>query len=313
MTDTSRWIESLGGIPSAAELAQHWYSSLSDPHLTTPIGKKVSADPTAGDGNPEHSWATLEISMHNQAHVLVIGSTGSGKSTIVRAAFLGLAARYSPDRVQFVLGSFKGTRSHQPLASLPHTAIDIPLTLDDRDGWTDLTDVLTAEQYRRIDQITAAGGDGISGYRQLAAAGQVEPLPDVLILVDHELTEIGGTPLRHAPVFSELLSTGPTLGMHLVLTGTDVPQNFHPIIPRFGTRICTGVRSPADSLAVLGTDEASAGDMLARRLAYQVTTACPAPALLQPVDMTTSWDAEDLTEIIESMPRGQYRIAELPG
>ena len=53
-------------------------------------------------------------------HALVVGTTGSGKSELLRTWVASLAAHYSPEDVVFVLADFKGGTAFSSLRRLPH-------------------------------------------------------------------------------------------------------------------------------------------------------------------------------------------------
>ena len=55
-------------------------------------------------------------------HALVAGTTGAGKSELLRTLVAGLAMAHSPQRLNFVLVDFKGGTGMGPLARLPHVA-----------------------------------------------------------------------------------------------------------------------------------------------------------------------------------------------
>src|SRR5262249_43101236 len=54
-------------------------------------------------------------------HALVTGTTGSGKSELLRSLLIGLSLTYSPDRLQFVLIDYKGGSGLAECAKLPHS------------------------------------------------------------------------------------------------------------------------------------------------------------------------------------------------
>ncbi|MBI4771166.1 MAG: DUF87 domain-containing protein, partial [Chloroflexi bacterium] len=69
----------------------------------------------ADDGRP----LLLRLPSPDVAHVLVAGTTGSGKTELIRSMILSLALRNRQSRLQVVLIDPK-RRGFEPLASLPH-------------------------------------------------------------------------------------------------------------------------------------------------------------------------------------------------
>jgi S-DNA-T family DNA segregation ATPase FtsK/SpoIIIE len=54
-------------------------------------------------------------------HLLVAGTTGSGKSELLRSLVIGLAHGHSPQKVNFLLVDFKGGAGLGLLSDLPHS------------------------------------------------------------------------------------------------------------------------------------------------------------------------------------------------
>ena len=54
-------------------------------------------------------------------HALVGGTTGAGKSELLQAWILGMAAAHSPQRVTFLLVDYKGGSAFRDCVELPHT------------------------------------------------------------------------------------------------------------------------------------------------------------------------------------------------
>ena len=64
-------------------------------------------------------------------HALVGGTTGAGKSEFLQSWVLGMAAAYSPDRVNFLFVDYKGGAAFADCLDLPHTVglvTDLPRT-----------------------------------------------------------------------------------------------------------------------------------------------------------------------------------------
>jgi S-DNA-T family DNA segregation ATPase FtsK/SpoIIIE len=234
-------------------------------------------------------------------HALIAGTTGSGKSELLQAWVLALAANYSPGHVQFVLIDFKGGATFGPLASLPHVAG----TVTDLDGATALRVLrsLAAElrqrelifAQRKISDIDDSHDDATGGLARLVVivdefAALAEQLPD-------QLRELVG-----------LAQRGRSLGIHLILA-TQRPSGVvsAEIIANTGLRIALRMCEPTDSIDVIATDAAarisaeSPGDAVARTsaglvafhtAAVSTTPACSTPISVAVLDDQTCADAE---------------------
>ena len=94
--------------PTPEAVATRWAEAGPDPDLVGPVG--VSED------------GVLALDMvRDGPHGLVAGTTGSGKSELLRSLVAGLAAGSSPDHCTFVLVDFKGGSAFDRCAGLPHT------------------------------------------------------------------------------------------------------------------------------------------------------------------------------------------------
>jgi len=62
-------------------------------------------------------------------HGMIAGTTGSGKSELLLTLIAGLAAKYDPRIVNFVLVDFKGGAAFEPFKKLPH-CVDILTNLE---------------------------------------------------------------------------------------------------------------------------------------------------------------------------------------
>ena len=97
----------LDEVDADAVLAR-WKAAGVDPRPATPIG-------VAEDG-----VFTVDLNKDGP-HGLVGGTTGSGKSELLRTLVAGLATNIDPDHLTFVLIDFKGGSAFDECARLPHT------------------------------------------------------------------------------------------------------------------------------------------------------------------------------------------------
>lgn len=99
------------GVESVEELdvLDRWQRAAPDRSLAVPIGVRPGGD-------------TLRLDLHQTAdgpHGLVAGSTGSGKSALMQALLLSLAASFHPHDLVMVLVDYKGGSTAGPLRGLP--------------------------------------------------------------------------------------------------------------------------------------------------------------------------------------------------
>ncbi len=62
-------------------------------------------------------------------HALIAGTTGAGKSELLRTVVASLAARHPPSRLTFLLVDYKGGAAFAPCRAFPHV-LDVVSDLD---------------------------------------------------------------------------------------------------------------------------------------------------------------------------------------
>ncbi|MGI9577921.1 MAG: FtsK/SpoIIIE domain-containing protein, partial [Microthrixaceae bacterium] len=97
----------LGVSPAADSMARRWGESLPE-ELAVPLGRM------AGGG-----VLTLDL-VTDGPHALIGGTTGAGKSELLRTMLAALAGTHSPERINLLLVDYKGGAAFGPLADLPH-------------------------------------------------------------------------------------------------------------------------------------------------------------------------------------------------
>ena len=147
-------------------------------------------------------------------HAIVGGTTGSGKSALLTAWILALAAAHPPERLVLLLVDCKGGATFDPLAALPHVA-GVVTDLDPEDAERAVAS-LGAELRRREQAVRDAGGQDIT------ATG----LPRLVVVVDEYRALVDRAP-DLAALFGDLAARGRSLGVHLVLC-TQRPAGQHP-------------------------------------------------------------------------------------
>ncbi|MEM9515762.1 MAG: FtsK/SpoIIIE domain-containing protein [Actinomycetota bacterium] len=180
-------------------------------------------------------------------HVLIGGTTGSGKSELVRTLVASLASRHSPDDVAFVLVDYKGGAAFDACASLPHV-IGMVTDLDDGVAERALA-ALRCELRLREERLRANGASDAGDYRRRSAP--VGPMPDVVVVVDEFATLAADHP-EHLEALVSVAQRGRSLGIHLVLA-TQRPGGAINDDVRANTdvRIALRTQTPGDSTDII--------------------------------------------------------------
>ncbi|MGE9806894.1 FtsK/SpoIIIE domain-containing protein [Janibacter sp. G1551] len=187
-------------------------------------------------------------------HALVGGTTGSGKSELLRTWVTSLAVANSPNEVTFVLVDYKGGSAFRECASLPHT---VGLLTDlDAHGSRRALASLQAELVRRERLLAAAGATDIADLRRDHTA---PPLPRLVVVID-EFRVLAQEQPDFLDGLVRIAAVGRSLGVHVILAtqrpggvvSADVKANVN-------LRIALRVRDRIDSDDVL--EDSAAADL----------------------------------------------------
>ncbi len=225
----------LHGAPTAESVLAHW---------------ALRAGPVAVVGADASGAMALDL-RRDGPHALVGGTTGAGKSELLRTLVAGLALGSAPEDLAFVLVDYKGGAAFGDLAGLPHVAA-LVTDLD-----SDLVEralvSLTAELRRRERILATTGAPDLDEHLRRGGEG----LPRLVIVVD-ELRAL----VDELPAFVQglvrIASLGRSLGVHLVLA-TQRPAGVvsADIAANVNLRIALRVRDRVDSEAIVGTPHAA--------------------------------------------------------
>jgi S-DNA-T family DNA segregation ATPase FtsK/SpoIIIE len=243
-------LECLGGLPDLeAALRRRWSAPPGD--LAAPIGM--------GAGGV----IRVDLREHGP-HALVGGTSGAGKSELLRAWVGALAAWHSPRRLNFLLVDFKGGTALQECARLPHVVGLV----------TDLTehllrrvrDSLLAELERREAEM---GRHGEKEFVDFERHRPDRAFP-VLVVVFDEFEQLRAEhPAFVDEVVVPVARLGRGLGVHLIL-GTQRPQGSVPeaIRSNANVRIALRMLGPAQSQDLIDSPMAAHIAPTARGRAY---------------------------------------------
>ncbi|MBZ5620736.1 MAG: DNA translocase FtsK 4TM domain-containing protein [Acidobacteriia bacterium] len=241
--------------------------SQSTSHLTIPLGKDING--------------RIRVSaLESMPHLLIAGSTGSGKSVMINSMIMGILYKATPDDVRLImvdpkrveLGMYEG---------IPHLLT--PVIIDPKKATNALRNAVL-EMERRLRLLAESGVRNIDQYnkkvRQLQAeprelfaedeptGEELKPLPYILILIDElaDLMMLEGKNVEES--VTRLAQMARAVGMHLVLAtqrpSVDVITGL--IKANFPARISFRVATRVDSrtiLDVMGAEHLlGKGDML---------------------------------------------------
>ena len=161
------------GQPDAEQLRERW-----DRHAPA-LGARRQL--RAGRGRP-----VRRRSGRDGPHGLIAGTTGAGKSELLRSFVAALAAAHPPERVNFVLIDYKGGSAFAQCGALPHT-VGLVTDLDEQLGERAL-ESLEAELRHRERVLREHASADLVEYDRRVAEGRAEPLPRLLVIIDEFAT-----------------------------------------------------------------------------------------------------------------------------
>ncbi|MBI2918805.1 MAG: DNA translocase FtsK 4TM domain-containing protein [Chloroflexi bacterium] len=225
-------------------------------------------------------------------HLLIAGSTGSGKSVCLKAFLTCLAMKVTPDDTRLILVDPKRVEL-SAYARLPHLLFP-PVVEPDKVSQT-LKDLI-AEMENRYRKFAALKVNSIDSYNRIAPDRH---LPYIVLFVDELADLMMVAPMDVEQGLSRLAQLGRAAGIHLVVAtqrpSVDVVTGL--IKANFPARIAFAVASQVDSRVVLDSVGAEKllgkGDML-----FQATDS-PQPKRVQGVFAT---DAE-VEKVVEHWAR----------
>ena len=227
-------IGDLPGVPhTAAAIAASWRSGGDDPAPAAPIGVSLEG--------------VVEVDLvRDGPHTLIAGTTGAGKSEVLRTLVVAIAARVGPEHVTFVLVDYKGGATFDVCADLPHT-VGVVTDLDDGLASRALTS-LEAELHRRERLLRQSGATDLAGHRALGGP----PLPRLAVVID-EFAALAVDLPDFIPALVGVAQRGRSLGVHLVLA-TQRPAGVVDDHIRANTnlRLALRLHDRADAVDVVG-------------------------------------------------------------
>jgi S-DNA-T family DNA segregation ATPase FtsK/SpoIIIE len=196
---------------------------------------------------------TLDIARQGP-HMLVGGTTGSGKSQFLQTLVASLALGSTPQALNFVLIDFKGGATFLPCRGLPHVSGYLT-DLDEHLGRRALTALQAEARYREWLITEKAGCPDIETYWAAGEPGGT--LPRLLVIAD-EFRFLKESLPDVLKGMTDLAARGRTLGIHLVLaTQSPAKAINEDIRDNTKLRVCFRVEEKVASVNVIDIPDAA--------------------------------------------------------
>lgn len=208
------------------------------------------------------SGTACVVDIAKMPHILIAGTTGSGKSVLINAFIASILFRASPEEVKFIMVDPKRVEL-TPYSGIPHLLTDVIVDVDkvvNALGWA------VAEMERRYKIFQEVGVKNIAGYNESKA---FQSMPYIIIVID-EIADImmnknAGEVENHIVRLAQMARA---VGIHLVLATQRPSVNVITgiIKANIPARIAFQVTSMIDSRVIIDTPGAEKllgkGDML---------------------------------------------------
>ena len=234
----------------------------------------IFQDPPAG-ASPLTAWLGKDISgagvacdLARMPHLLIAGTTGSGKSGCINAILASILLRATPDQVRMILVDPKRVELNH-YESIPHLLT--PVVTNMKNAALVLQNIVR-EMDSRYELMGAAKARNLSEWNAARTVRGQDPIPYVLVVIDELADLMMVSPAEVEDTIIRLAQKSRAVGIHLVLATqsprVDVITGM--IKANVPSRIAFAVSSQTDSRVILDMNGAEAllgeGDMLYKPL-----------------------------------------------
>ncbi|MEG2915208.1 MAG: DNA translocase FtsK [Oscillospiraceae bacterium] len=255
--------------------------------LTVAMGKDVAGNITLAD-------------LAKMPHLLIAGSTGSGKSVCINSIIISILFKSSPDEVKLLmvdpkvveLGIYNG---------IPHLLV--PVVTDPRKAAGALNWAVN-EMLNRYKAFADSGVRDLKGYNKLCQTSENEnlkPMPQIVIIIDELADLMMAAPNEVEDAICRLAQMARAAGMHLVIAtqrpSVDVITGV--IKANIPSRIAFAVSSQVDSRTIL--DGAGAEKLLGRGDMLFYPVGMPKPIRVQGCFVSDT----EVEQVVEFIKKGE--------
>ena len=229
------------------------------------LGKSISGDVVIAD-------------IAKMPHILIAGTTGSGKSVCVNSIIMSILFRSTPDEVRLLMIDPKAVE-FMIYNGIPHLLI--PVVTDPKKAAGALAWAVT-EMLNRYKLFSDNNVRDLAGYNSLAKKTEgMEPMPQIVIFIDELADLMMASPGETEDSICRLAQMARAAGMHLVIATQRPSVNVVTgvIKANIPSRIALKVASQVDSRTII--DSAGAEKLLGKGDMLYFPVGMPKPLRVQ--------------------------------
>lgn len=277
--------------------------SLRDVMESPQFNKLADKSPLAIALGQSVDGAPVSADLASMPHLLIAGTTGSGKSVCVNAVIASILIRNSPDQVKFIMVDPKRVEL-TGYNGIPHLVAPVVVELERIVG---VLKWVTREMDRRYSEFSHAGARNIEDFNSHLPEGK-DKLPYIVVIIDELADLMMLAPDETERVITRLAALARATGIHLVIAtqrpSVDVVTGL--IKANFPARIAFAVAGGVDSRVIL--DHPGAEKLLGKGDMLYMSGDSPAPLRLQGV-YVSDMEIRNINEFWKSQARdkGDYK------
>lgn len=260
-----------------------------DSKLAFAVGKDITGNAIVGD-------------ITKMPHVIIAGTTGSGKSVCTRSIIMSILYKAKPDEVKIILIDPKVVE-FKVFDGIPHLLIPIVTEAKKAAGALNWA---VNEMMRRYNTFADIGANDIKSYNEIADDDDEIPrMPQIVIFIDElaDMMLVAGKEVEDS--ICRLAQMGRAAGMHLVVATqrptTDVITGL--IKANIPSRIALSVMSQVDSRTII--DMAGADKLLGNGDMLYMPIGTSKPIRIQGC-FASSKDINETLNFIRAQATGEY-------
>lgn len=261
----------------------------SESKLTFAVGKDITGNIILGD-------------IAKMPHVIIAGTTGSGKSVCTRSIIMSILYNAKPDEVKLILIDPKMVE-FKVFDGIPHLLIPIVIEAKKAAGALNWA---VNEMMRRYSTFADVGANDLKSYNALAADHEgMDKMPQIVVFIDElaDMMLVAGKEVEDS--ICRLAQMGRAAGMHLVVATqrptTDVITGL--IKANIPSRIALSVKSQIDSRTII--DMAGADKLLGNGDMLYMPIGMSKPVRVQGC-FASNKDIVSTLDFIKAQAQGEY-------